>query len=97
MFEFSGVLWTYEEPGGWYFITLPKDISDDIHRLFKDISPGFGSMPMNVTIGETKWATSAFYDTKAHAYLLPIKAKVRKAETIGLGDMVTVHIEVVFK
>ena len=44
-------------------------------------------------IGQTTWQTSIF-PNKDGSYVLPVKAAVRKAETLKDGDPLTVHLEV---
>ncbi len=47
---------------------------------------------MTATIGESRWQTSIFPDTKRNAYLLPIKADIRKAEGLAVGEAVDVSV-----
>jgi hypothetical protein len=71
---------------GWHFVTLPKKESDEIKKNFGAKKRGWGSLRVTATIGKTTWKTSIFPDKKAGAYLLPLKAEVRKKEGIGEGD-----------
>jgi hypothetical protein len=61
---------------------------------FGDKKRGWGSLPVEVTVGTTTWKTSIFPDTKANAYLLPIKADVRKKEGIAANTSVTLLLEI---
>ena len=79
---------------GWAFIALPKKESAEIKARFAKKQRGWGSLPVSVTIGKTKWKTSIFPDRKAGVYLLPLKAKVRKKEEIIAGDAVTVFLDI---
>jgi hypothetical protein len=45
-------------------------------------------IPVSARIGRTTWTTSLF--PKDGGYLLPVKAVVRRAERIDLGDEVAV-------
>ena len=76
----------YPGMAGWHFLTLPKKQSDDIKARFGVTARGWGSLPVIVTIGKTNWETSIFPDKKAGAYLLPLKAYVRKKEKIAEGN-----------
>lgn len=91
-FEFDSSLWMVEDVGGWHFLTLPEDISKDIKNLFGSINPSFGSVPVEVVISSAKWQTSLFYDTKRNAYLLPVKAIIRKKLHMTVGE--TYHTQV---
>lgn len=47
---------------------------------------------MTVTIGATEWTTSLW--PKDGGYVVPLKDRVRRAERIGLGDVVPVRLHV---
>jgi len=98
-FSFSAPLWEWrasgtQRGGSWHFITLPKDISQDIKTFTKHNKTGFGSVRVTAIIGDTKWNTSLFPSKEKAAYLLPVKAAVRKSEKIGKGSEVKVNISV---
>lgn len=79
----------------WYFFTLPKGLSDEIRLV--DAGPrrvGFGSLRVQVTIGETTWETSLFPASGLKAYILPVKASVRKAEQLAEGKTSNLQIAV---
>lgn len=75
-------VFVYPGMGGWRFLALPKKQSQEIKEKFGSRAKGWGSLPVSVTIGKTVWDTSIFPDKKSGSYLLPLKAKVRKAEDI---------------
>jgi Domain of unknown function (DUF1905) len=51
-----------------------------------------GCNPVTAQIGGTGWRTSLF--PKDGRYIVPVKAWVRKAEGLDVGDTVTVHLVV---
>ncbi len=57
---------------------LSKKQSAEITARFGLMKRGWGSLPVIVAMGKTTWKTSIFPDKKAGAYLLPLKAEVRK-------------------
>lgn len=87
-------VWLYPGMAGWYFVTLPRSQSQAIKSLFGVMQRGWGSLPVTVTAGKTSWATSIFPDQRAGAYLLPLKAEVRKKERIAAGDSITLWVEI---
>ena len=93
-FAFTTKLWMYQGKGAWFFVTLPKEESDQIKLISSYRRRGWGAVRVKAKIGETHWGTSVFPDSKAGAYLLPIKAEVRKKEKIDAGDIITVELEV---
>ena len=52
-------------------------------------------MKVRVTVGRTTWLTSLFPATGEESYILPVKAAVRKAESLTVGAAVDVTIELV--
>lgn len=94
-YEFSAELWLWEGQGAWHFVTLPKDISAEIKEVFGKGQPGFGSVRVKATIKDYTWKTSIFPDNKSKAYLLPVKAEVRKKTNIQAGDMPKVSLKII--
>lgn len=88
---FEGELWMYQGKGAWFFITLPKDVSERI-KFFTGPRRGWGSVRVSARIGKTMWKTSIFPDKKAGAYLLPVKADVRAKESLEAGRAVSVKL-----
>ena len=43
-------------------------------------------MKATAMIGETRWESAIWFDTKMDCYLLPIKAEIRKRTQIELGQ-----------
>lgn len=82
----------YHGKGAWFFITLPKKQSKQIKPLTSHRKHGWGSVRVAATIGDTTWNTSVFPDSKAGAYLLPVKAEVRKKQQIESGHSISVRI-----
>jgi hypothetical protein len=90
--EFTGKLWYWKGPAPWYFVTVPAKQCRDIKAVSKLVTYGWGVIPVQVQIGETTWKTSLF--PKDEAYIVPIRASVRKAENLEEGQKVTVQLEV---
>ena len=93
-YRVSGKVWLYPGTAGWHFITLPKKQSADIKSHFGMFRRGFGSLSITATIGKTSWKTSIFPDKKSGAYLLPVKADVRKRERIVTGSRIALRLQI---
>ena len=91
-FEFSGKIWFWKGPAPFYFVTVPARQSGDIKDISGFVTYGWGVIPAHVRIGKTEWQTSLF--PKDGRYLVPIKARVQKAENLSEGDQVTIYLEV---
>lgn len=85
----SEKMWLYPgETASWHFITVPKKSGAEIKETHGKQHRGFGSLPVEVTIGHTTWQTSIFFDKRMGTYLLPVKAKVRRAEDLYDGETI---------
>lgn len=94
-YKMRAKVWLYSgETAAWHFAMLPKTQSDMIRKRFGGMKRGWGSLPVTVTIGGTSWKTSIFPDKKADAYLLPLRADVRKKESIEKGSMIALVMEI---
>jgi hypothetical protein len=94
-YRFSAPLWRWKGDSAWHFVTLPFDQSDEIDERTTATQGGFGSVKVRVTVGGTTWTTSLFPSSEQKSYILPMKAAVRKAESIREGDPVQVTIELI--
>ena len=95
-FTMKSKVWFYEGKAGWYFLTLAKEPSKAIRKTFGPLARSWGSLPVTVTIGKTIWETSIFPERKSGAYLLPLKADVRRKEKIAEGDRITFSVVIRF-
>jgi hypothetical protein len=93
-FKTRGKVWVYHGPAAWHFVTLPKKLSAEIKAITYDRKSAWGSVRVAATIGTTSWKSSLFPDSKAGAYLLPIKADVRKREKLAPGSSVMLILDV---
>ena len=76
---------------GWHFVTVDEKNSKNIKEKCGKVRRGFGSIPVEVTVGETNWKTSIF-PNKDGTYVLPIKASVRKKEGIFDDDTISLTL-----
>ena len=90
--EFTDKIIFWRGPAPWFFVPVPAHESREIGGISKQVTYGWGVIPVHVRIGDTTWQTSLF--PKDDRYLVPIKASVRKAESLAEGDRVTVQLEI---
>lgn len=90
--EFTGELWFWKGPAPWHFITVPDAHCDELEATSALVSYGWGMIPVAARIGETGWTTSLF--PKDGRYIVPVRAGVRTAEGLEVGDTVTVRLVV---
>jgi hypothetical protein len=90
--EFSGEMWFWRGPAPWYFVSVPEEECGALAAASAFVTYGWGMIPVTAEIGGTVWKTSLF--PKDGRYIVPVKAWVRKAAEIELGDVVTVRLAV---
>ncbi len=90
--EFSGELWFWKGPAPHHFVTVPDEECGELEAASALVSYGWGMIPVAAEVGASEWKTSLF--PKDGRYIVPIRAWVRKAEGIELGDLVTVRLTV---
>ncbi len=89
---FSEKVWQHSSPGGWYFVSLPESVSQEIRELLKQEEEGWGRLKATVEIGSSQWKTAIWFDTRMNTYLLPVKADIRKKEGIDSGKLVEITL-----
>lgn len=95
-YSFTAKVWLYSGEAAWHFISLPKKEAAVLSAMQKGKQRrGWGAIKVRVTIGATTWETSIFPDSKRGTYLLPLKAKVRRAEKIEEGSKVLVTLKTI--
>lgn len=92
-YEFEAELWRWKaRTDSWVFVSLPDDVADEIAD--SPLPPaGFGSVKVEVTLGGSRWSTSIFPDAGRKTFVLPLKAAVRRAEGVEIGDTVRIAVE----
>lgn len=93
-YSLSGSLWQYTGAGAWYFITLPAELNAELAAMRNPMVKGFGALRVVATIGWATWKTALFPDTKAGAYMLPVKKEIRMKNGLEVGQEVAYEIEI---
>lgn len=75
-------VWKGGGPGAWHFVTLPAAKSREIGLRHGAAQRGWGSIPVTVTLGKSAWKTSIFPYNKIKAFILPLKADIRRKENV---------------
>jgi hypothetical protein len=88
--EVRGEIIHWRGPAPFHFVAVPEEQSAAIEDVSSMVTYGWGCIPVKARIGDTEFTTSLF--PKDELYLVPIKAAVRRAEDLDLGDEVTVRL-----
>lgn len=91
-YRFEGKPWQHLAPSSWTFVSLPESISNAIRNNSKTEEEGWGRLKVTAQIGQTKWRTAIWFDTKMNTYLLPLKAEIRKKEIVEINKILLVII-----
>lgn len=87
------VKWSGDK-ASWFFVVLSGDVVGEIHYAAMGRTGGFGSVKVRATIGDTTWETSLFPHKEVAGFVLPVKAAVRKAESLTEGDAVSLTLRI---
>lgn len=88
--EFSGEVWHWRGPAPFHFVSVPEAECAEIAEVANLVSYGWGMIPAEVTLRATVWATALW--PKDGSYIVPLKDRVRSAEGVELGDVVTLAL-----
>jgi hypothetical protein len=89
--EFSGELVEWRGPAPYHFVPLPPDEADLVAEVKAEVVY-WGVVPVHARIGRTDFTTSMF--PREGTWFLPVKDAVRRAEQVGLGEVVSVRLRV---
>lgn len=91
-FDFDAEIIEWRGPAPYLFAPLPAEAVHEIASAATDLSYGWGCIPATGRIGDTDFSTSLF--PRNGGYLMPVKAAVQRAESVGLGDVIQVRLTV---
>lgn len=89
---FEAEIIDWRGPSPFFFVPLPDAQAEEIRRLSKILTYGWGMIPVEATIAGVTFKTSLF--RKDATYFLPLKDAVRKKAGITAGDLVSVEMTV---
>ncbi len=88
-FKTKAKVWKWPGEAPWHFVNVDKKISEQIRSVYKK-----GFVYITAKVGKTSWDTALFPHKQSNAYLLSIKASVRKKENIWEGDEVNISFQI---
>ena len=89
--ELSGEIVEWRGPAPYFFVPLPPEDAELIDEIKAEVAY-WGVIPVTARLGETEFTTAMF--PREGTYFLPLKVSVRRAEAVGLGDVVDVRLSV---
>lgn len=90
--SFSGEIWYWRGPSPFHFVTVPEPQAQELRDVSREVTYGWGMIPVEVRIGRTEFQTSLW--PKEGGYIVPIKDVVRRAEEVDDGDVVDIRMTI---
>lgn len=84
-FDFTGTAWKLLAIKGWYYISVPLDISEQIRAARGSKEDKWGRLNTYAEISGNGWQTELWYDTQSNTYLLPLSGGIIKKVKISKG------------
>lgn len=90
--------WELGDFSGLGYVSIEGEAEEAIrgHELMRRLElgkrRGFGSVKVNVALGESRWSTSVF-PLKEGGWFLPIKKAIQRAEGLEEGDLLEIELE----
>lgn len=91
--EFSGEVVEWRGPAPYHFLVAPPAEAEWLRDIMRDVTYGWGMIPVTGWIGDTEFTTS-LWPRKGGSFWVPLKDAVRAAEGIELGDVVRVRLSI---
>lgn len=77
-------------PAPYYYLRAPEGPSDLIAPMAREVTYGWGAVPVRVRVADTEWTTSMF--RKDGQYMIPVRDAVRRQLGLPLGDVAEVWL-----
>lgn len=91
-FVFEAEIIHWRGPAPFFFLPLPPEVVEDVRQASRQVSYGWGMIPVDIVIGGIAFTTSLF--PKDEGYLLPIKTSVRQKLEASAGDRLEVEMDI---
>jgi hypothetical protein len=88
--NFAGEVFEWRGPAPWYFVETAEDADAYLHDNLGELTYGWGCIPATVRIDGHEETTALI--PKDDVYLVPLKAALRRAARIDLGDTVALTL-----
>lgn len=91
-FSFEAEVIHWRGPSPFFFAPLPALEAEEIRRISRLVTYGWGMIPVEVEINGVTFTTAMF--ARDGTYYLPLKDAVRKKANVTAGDRITVEMTV---
>lgn len=91
-FRFEAEVIHWRGPSPYFFAPIPEPHGEEIKKIAKFATYGWGVIPVEATIDGFMFGTSLF--PKEGRYLLPLKDAVRRKCNLTAGDLISASIAI---
>ena len=91
-FAFEATIIHWRGPSPFFFAPVPLQHVEELRRVTRAVTYGWGMTPVEAQIGDVVFKTSLF--PKDDTYLLPLKDAVRRKANITAGDTIDVSLTI---
>lgn len=89
-FSFEATVIHWRGPSPFFYAPLPPAQAEEVRRVARFVTYGWGVIPVEATIAGVTFTTSLF--PKDGTYLLPLKDAVRRKTGVTAGDAIAVEM-----
>lgn len=93
-YRFDGEVWVTGEKVRLWFVTLPREISEEILDVVGVSLNPWGTVPVEATVDDFTWDSSMFPRKDRGCYDLPLNARVRQRLKLTQGQRLSVTIDI---
>ena len=91
-FSFEAEVIHWRGPSPFFFAPLPAKETEEIRRISKRVTYGWGMIPVEAEINGVVFTTAMF--ARDDTYYLPLKDAVRKKADVTAGDKIAIEMTV---
>ena len=91
-FSFEAEVFHWRGPSPFFFAPLPTPEAEEIRRISKRVTYGWGMIPVEAEINGVVFTTAMF--ARDGTYYLPLKDAVRKKADVTAGDKIAIEMTV---
>jgi len=90
--SFETRVFYWRGPSPFFFAPIPAERVEEVKRVARAVSYGWGMIPVEARIGEIGFKTSLY--PKDETYLLPLRVDVRRRANVTAGDVIAVDLTI---
>lgn len=90
--SFEAEAFHWRGPSPYFFVALPPVAADEVRRLSRIVTYGWGMIPVTAEVLGVAFTTALF--RKDATYYLPLKDAVRREAGITAGDRIAIRMTV---